>query len=338
MICEALKNSFFYKLSLLATILAFIVILFGSYVRLSNAGLGCPDWPGCYGKLMVPESSIAQSSHPDSDFSAPKAWKEMLHRYLAGGLALLILCMALMAPFQRRFGMPFWTPLFLLALVIFQALLGMWTVTLKLHPLVVMSHLVGGYATFLLLAWQSFSLKMSSLPSAAGFLWKPLKPYIFLGALLVLIQIVLGGWLSSNYASLACPDFPTCQGKWWPEFHFSQAFTFWHEFGPNYEWGILNNTSRVTIHMMHRLGSVVVTLYWLVFSLVLLLKPVYQGLRKSISLVLLCLIIQITLGISNIIFYLPLPVAVAHTGMAALLLLATFNLWFSIPKPLIIRS
>lgn len=310
-----------------ATLLAFLVILLGSYVRLSNAGLGCPDWPGCYGKLMVPQPQVVQVSHPDSEFHPHKAWKEMIHRYLAGSLALSILLLAFLALFQRREGRPVLLPLLLLALVVFQALLGMWTVTLKLHPLVVMGHLLGGYSTFILLLWLSYRTRERERGERAPLHYQGLPAWVAFGFLLLLLQIILGGWLSANYASLACPDFPTCQGRWWPEFHFSQAFTFWHEFGPNYEWGILNNTARVTIHMMHRLGAMAVFAYWLCLSLLLLSKPIYSDLRGNAWLVLICLLAQVGLGVSNILFLLPLGVAVAHTGMAALLLAAILCLW-----------
>lgn len=323
------QSSLFYKLSLFATLLAFLVILLGSYVRLSNAGLGCPDWPGCYGRLIVPSAEHVDVSHPENDFNGPKAWKEMIHRYLAGALGLLVLFLALLAFFKRKDGIPFWTPLLLLILVIFQALLGMWTVTLKLHPLVVMSHLMGGYAVFILLAWQTFGGRGKREGGRGKGL---VKFYVLLGLILLILQIILGGWLSANYASLACPDFPTCQGKWWPEFHFLQAFTFWHEFGPNYEWGILNNSARVTIHMIHRLGALVVFLYWGIFLTFLLSKSAYLQYRRSLFLILFCLITQVLLGISNIIFHLPLLVAVAHTGMAVLLLLSILNFWFHILK------
>ncbi len=326
-----MKHSFFYKLSFFATSLAFLVILLGSYVRLSDAGLGCPDWPGCYGHLVVSQES-------SSIFDAHKAWKEMTHRYLAGSLAVSILILFILS--LRRGARPY-APTILLFLVIFQALLGMWTVTLKLHPLVVMGHLMGGYTTFILLAWQTLSVRQherllrgdlrlrlkapqrGNLPSSFG-------KFVFLGFFLLILQIVLGAWLSANYASLACPDFPTCQGKWWPEFHFSQAFTFWHEFGPNYEWGILNNTARVTIHMMHRLGAALVLGYWLILSLFILLKPFHADLKKAAFGILCLLFLQVSLGISNVLFHLPLGVAVAHTGVGALLLFSVLNL--SVPK------
>ncbi len=333
--------SLFYKLSFFASILAFLVILLGSYVRLSNAGLGCPDWPGCYGQLMVPQQGAVTEGNPLGTrapiIDTHKAWKEMIHRYLAGTLALSIFFLALLSLFRRRIGQPKFLPLILVGVVVFQALLGMWTVTLKLHPLVVMGHLAGGYATFVLLSWQTLRIaqfeKQRSPSEAPSFIqnqitshWKKLRIAALFGTLLLLIQITLGAWTSANYASLACPDFPTCQGKWWPEFHFSQAFTFWHEFGPNYEWGVLNNPARVTIQMMHRLGAVLVFIYWFILSLKILFKPVYADLKKNGWAILFLLLLQISLGISNILFFLPLGVAVAHTGVAALLLFSMIAL------------
>lgn len=334
-------HSFFYKLSLFASLLAFLVILLGAYVRLSNAGLGCPDWPGCYGRLIVSQENEMGGTVRESNLQNPidssKAWKEMIHRYLAGALALSILLLAIFSMIQKTPGMPRIYPFVLLGLIIFQALLGMWTVTLKLHPLVVMGHLLGGYATFILISWQTLRMsqseKQSYLLGGPSFIqnqvtshWKKLRSAAILGAVLLFLQIILGAWTSSNYASLACPDFPTCQGKWWPEFHFAQAFTFWHEFGPNYEWGILNNTARVTIHMMHRIGALIVFIYWLNLSLRILWKPIYADLRSFGALIFCLLLLQVGLGISNVILHLPLAVAVAHTGVAVLLLFSMIAL------------
>lgn len=322
-----LKHSFFYKLSVFATLLSFLVILLGSYVRLSNAGLGCPDWPGCFGELSVPTLEAVAISHPEHEFSSHKAWKEMAHRYLAGGLGLSILALAIASLFQRKKPKPRLLSFGILILVIFQAMLGMWTVTLKLHPLVVMTHLLGGYSTFILLAyltWKVGRQEKSQNPDALHF--KCLPRWVSLGLGLLILQIILGGWLSANYASLACPDFPTCQGRWWPSFHFSEAFTFWHSFGPNYEWGVLNNSARVTIHMMHRLGALVVFLYWFVLCLVLILKPIYTDLRVNALWILFFLFLQIALGITNVLLHLPLVIAVAHTGVAILLLFSMLSL------------
>ncbi len=313
-----------------ATVLAFAVILLGAYTRLSDAGLGCPDWPGCYGHMTVPESAgkiqAANQAYPDRPVETAKAWKEMIHRYFAGTLGLSILALAGMALFNRKDErQPVLLPVLLVGVVIFQALLGMWTVTLKVMPLVVMGHLIGGFTTLALLWLLVISTRTWWLAeerrSGLG-LWG------LLALLLVVGQIMLGGWTSSNYAALACPDFPTCHGQWWPTMDFAEGFDVWHGTGINFEYGILDGTARTAIHMTHRIGALTVTLYLLFFiSRVLRLRnePVV---RRVAIVVLVLLGIQIVLGISNVIFHLPLPVAVTHNGVAALLLLSLLTLLY----------
>ncbi|RMD70881.1 MAG: heme A synthase [Gammaproteobacteria bacterium] len=293
----------FYRLALFATFLAFAVVVLGAYVRLSNAGLGCPDWPGCYGKLIVSHEVAADPA---------KAWKEMIHRYLAGTLGLVIFALAFMAWRLRRLpNQPLFLPFFLVALVIFQALLGMWTVTLLLKPFVVMAHLLGGMTTLALLAW--LSLKPYTFPSPPP----GLHCWAVLGLAILVLQIALGGWTSANYAALACPDFPTCQHQWWPPMDFREAFTLWHEPHINYEGGVLENDARVAIHMMHRLGALVTFLFLGGLAIAAIARGV-----KGLGLALLAMVfIQVGLGISNVLLGLPLAVAVAHNAGAALLLL-----------------
>lgn len=341
----------FYKINLLAVVLCFVVVTVGAYVRLSDAGLGCPDWPGCYGHLVgVPEQSehvaAANQAFPERPVEAGKAWKEMIHRYLAGILGLLILCMALLA-WRRVISPPHashltpharvqWRlPTVLLGLVIFQALLGMWTVTLLLKPLIVSAHLLGGMAILALLllcllrrgehlrAWTAHSL--SRLRAFAGV------------ALAVLIgQIFLGAWTSTNYAALACPDFPTCQGVWWPETDFATAFTLWHGLGMNYEYGILDSVPRATIHLTHRIGAIVTSAVLLGLAASLHARGRDDGRwRKLAGLLVAALLLQIILGVSTVLGHLPLPLAVAHNGGAALLLLTvmaiTHAVWSATP-------
>ena len=316
-----------FRLNLLTICLAFVVITLGAFVRLSDAGLGCPDWPGCYGHLDVPtaEADVAAANErfAHRPVEVPKAWKEMIHRYAAGALGLLILAMALVSirrtsdPNQQRV-----LPWVLVVLVIFQALLGMWTVTLLLKPLIVTAHLLGGMATFALLGWCLFregglfrgyqAVKRGALRLAAG------------AALVLLIgQIFLGAWTSTNYAALACPDFPTCQTYWWPPTDFSTAFTLWHGLGINYEYGILDSIPRATIHWTHRLGAIVVTLALAGLAAVLWRQSGVDRRWRGLAVALLAaLALQVSIGISVVVFHLPLPVAVAHNGGAALLLLA----------------
>jgi cytochrome c oxidase assembly protein subunit 15 len=325
----AMATTTFQRIALIATVLALGVVVLGAYVRLSDAGLGCPDWPGCYGRLGVPESDhhIAQANvaYPERPVEVGKAWKEMVHRYFAGTLGLLILALAAIA-WKRRYepGQPVALPLFLLGLVIFQALLGMWTVTLLLKPVVVMAHLLGGLTTLALLWWLVLrqSRRLSTVTAAGRWL----KPWALLGLLLVIFQVALGGWTSANYAALACPDFPTCQADWWPPMDFKEAFVLWRGLGVSYEGGVLDNGARVAIHMVHRLGAVAVLFFigWLAWKAIgTVSEPVLRLTGIAIAVL---LILQISLGIANVVLTLPLPVAVAHNAGAALLILSLVTL------------
>jgi len=237
----------------------------------------------------------------------------MVHRYLAGLLVLLVLAINFLAwKAQNRQTDLRLQAAILLVLILFQAALGMWTVTLKLWPIVVMSHLMGGLATFSLLLWLAFR-SGSSGPNQA---WVPLRPLIIAGLFVLVVQLMLGGWTSANYSALACPDFPTCQGQMWPDADFSEGFILWREIGVNYEGGVLDLPSRVAIHIAHRTGALVtfIVLGWLVFRLLQ-----NADTRPGGYLLGGLLLAQITLGILNILLYLPLPNAVAHNGVGALL-------------------
>ena len=318
----------FYQLGLITTLLALCVVVLGAYVRLSDAGLGCPDWPGCYGHLDVPRGAdqiaTANAAYPERPVETAKAWKEMLHRYVAGVLGLLILGLAITAWRNRHAAdQALVLPLALLGLVVFQALLGMWTVTLQLKPAVVTAHLIGGMTTLALLWWLTLrhSPHRSVGPAPSG-----LRPWAVLGLAIVSAQIILGGWVSTNYAALACTDFPTCQAQWWPSMDLREAFIIWRGLGVNYEFGVLDHPARVAIHMAHRLGALMVLLYigWLVWRVV---RTSYgHELRWLAAALAALLALQVTLGIGNVLMSLPLPVAVAHNGVAALLLLALVTL------------
>lgn len=308
-----------FRLALFATLLALIVVLLGAYTRLTHAGLGCPDWPGCYGFISVPKSE-AQLAHaelhfPDAPVEAHKGWNEMIHRYFAGTLGLLISVLAGRAWVNRRHpGQPVKLPLFLLAVVIAQAAFGMWTVTLKLWPQVVTGHLLGGFATLSLLFL--LTLRLSGVLPALT-VPKRLQYWATAGLLLVIGQIALGGWVSSNYAAVACIDFPTCHGQWLPLADFANGFHLTQHIGPNYLGGQLDSDARTAIHLTHRIGALLVTVVLL--GLAWQLKVV--GMTRLAGLVLIALAAQITLGISNVLFHLPLPVAVAHNAGGAALLL-----------------
>lgn len=319
----------FRKIALFSVLLALVVVVLGAYVRLSHAGLGCPDWPGCYGHLVgVPESTSeidhANQVYPERAVESDKAWKEVIHRYFAGVLGLLILLLAILAVKNRKLpGQPVWLPIFLVGLVIFQALLGMWTVTLLLKPVIVMLHLLGGLSIVALL-WL-LVLRSSNQPISSGN--KKLTPVLVFGLVLLVGQIVLGGWTSTNYAALACPDFPTCQGEWWPETDFKEAFVFWRGLGQNYEFGVLDNPARTAIHLSHRMFAIVIAVFWVLLLLrIMKRRNSSQNLQQLATITLLLLLAQIALGVSNVVMKLPISVAVMHNGGAALLLLSVVTL------------
>jgi cytochrome c oxidase assembly protein subunit 15 len=309
-----------YRLALFATLLAVVVVLLGAYTRLTHAGLGCPDWPGCYGFLAVPMSehqqALAGVRFPEAPVEVAKGWYEMIHRYFAGSLGLVILGLAAQALRRRgEPGQPLKLPLLLLGLVILQGAFGMWTVTLKLWPQVVTGHLLGGFATLSLLFL--LTLRLSGAAAPLPRLSARLRSLAALGLLLVIGQIALGGWVSSNYAAVACVGLPTCHGEWWPAMDFANGFHLTQHIGPNYLGGQLDSDARTAIHMSHRLGALVLTLVLLLLAWQLR----RAGLARLAGLLLLALGVQISLGIGNVIFHLPLVLAVAHNAGGALLLL-----------------
>ena len=308
-----------FRLALLATLLALMVVLLGAYTRLTHSGLGCPDWPGCYGFISVP-STDAQLAHaelhfPETPVEAAKGWSEMVHRYFAGTLGCLILLLTARAWKQRKLpDQPLKLPWFILLVVIIQAAFGMWTVTLKLWPQVVTAHLMGGFATLSLLFLLTLRLS-GSLPALA--IPRRLQRWATAGLVLVIMQIALGGWVSSNYAAVACVDLPTCHGQWWPAADFTNGFHLTQHIGPNYLGGQLDSEARTAIHLAHRLGAVFLTL--VLVGLAWQLRKV--GMPRLAGLVLLVLAIQISLGLSNVLFGLPLALAVAHNAGGAALML-----------------
>lgn len=300
-----------------ATLLAICVVGLGAYVRLSDAGLGCPDWPGCYGHLVgVPdtqaEHAAAAGTFPGKPVETHKAWKEMIHRYAAGTLGLLILGVAISAWRRERERRP-WLETGLVVLVAFQALLGMWTVTLLLKPAIVTAHLLGGMATLSLLALCLSRDKLGAGGAAqqGGFS----RPLGILALAVLVGQIALGGWVSSNYAALACTDFPTCQGDWWPAADYANAFHVVRKLGLAADGGLLPFAALTAIHWAHRLGAVAVFIVVGAYAALLL------GRCDRLGLLLVGLLaVQAGLGIANVLLSLPLPLAVAHNLGAALLL------------------
>lgn len=297
-------------------ILAFVVIVFGAYVRLSDAGLGCPDWPGCYGHLTVPGAEHAPALDPEKlrarPLEAGKAWREMIHRYLASTLGFGIVLLSIAALRGRTDRSVLW----LFPVVVFQGLLGMWTVTLLLKPLIVSGHLLGGLATLSLLWWHCLRVFFPATPAPV-----PIRVAVAARFALIalVLQIFLGGWTSSNYAALACTDFPTCQGHWWPNMDFADAFVLWRGLGINYEFGVLETPARTAIHFAHRCGAVMATLL-IGITIAQAWRAPQQRLRGLASCILAALLLQVSLGIANVKGGLPLAGAVAHNGGAALLL------------------
>jgi len=328
----------FNTLARLTLVLTLCVIVLGAYVRLSDAGLGCPDWPGCYGELIVPETSEqigddfrgGESNELQRKLEPEKAWKEMTHRYLASTLGFLILILAFLAFKNRRNpDQPKIIPFVLVGLVIFQGMLGMWTVTLLLKPAVVTAHLLGGMTTLVLLTWLVMATRERKVVPSMGKENGVLLPLAFFAFIVLITQIFLGGWTSSNYAALICPDFPTCQNHWWPAMNFKEGFTLWRGLGIDYEYGVLKADARTAIHMAHRIGALVtfVITSLLVFTA---LKSQFRSVRKAGILVFFFLMLQVTLGIANVVKGLPLNIAVAHNGVAALLLLSLTILLYTV--------
>jgi cytochrome c oxidase assembly protein subunit 15 len=307
------------RLALFALVMTLTVVVFGAYVRLSDAGLGCPDWPGCYGALSphhaADEIAQAQAGAPQGPVSMPKAWKEMTHRYLAGALGLVILGIAALAWRQRRdarVSVPL--AVALVGVVIVQGLLGKWTVTLLLKPAIVTGHLLGGLTTLALLCLLALRAVGMARREAGGGLVLAVRG----GLLLLVCQIALGGWTSTNYAALACTDLPTCHGAWWPQADYANAFHLVRELGMTAEGALLSLDALTAIHWMHRLGAVVAGAYLLVLGAVLMRHQALAGLGRAL---LGGVLLQVLLGVGNVLFSLPLPLAVAHNAGAALLLL-----------------
>jgi len=316
----------FRRLALGGVLLALLVVVLGAWVRLSAAGLGCPDWPGCYGHLSAGSAAenvtAVNEAFPQRPFEYHKAIKEMVHRYFASGLGLLIVVLAGIAIANRRDPQqPVALPIALVALVILQGLLGMWTVTLLLKPLIVVLHLIGGLSTLSLLAWLAMQPAERAPPDSSG-----LRKLATAGLLVLAFQIMLGGWTSSNYAALACPDFPTCQNSYWPHMDVEDAFVLWRGLGIDYEGGVLDHPARVAIHFVHRLGAIAAALILGVLSLLAWRRGTTPAVRTAGVVLGLVLIAQLILGPVMVMRALPLSLATAHNGVAALLLLATVRM------------
>jgi len=320
----------FRKLCLLGAIVALLVIILGAYVRLSNAGLGCPDWPGCYGQAVVNDSTQfkadAELAFPQQPLDTAKAWKEMSHRYLAGTLAVLVLSLL---PFawrlpEQRGPAAIGLSLSLWLLVGLQAALGMWTVQLKVMPIVVTLHLLLGFLTFWTLSWTYLRVQpeVTARTLKVGPIW--LAP---IGILILFLQIVLGGWVSSNYAALACSDFPRCNGLWLPDADYATALNLFQGLIAG-DSSPLDSSAQLAAHWLHRLGALFsfVMLSWVMLSATNDENP--KPMRRAGVLLSMLLLVQIGLGIINIKHSLPLWSAVAHNAFAALLMLPLLVIYF----------
>ena len=311
------------------------VVVLGAYVRLSAAGLGCPDWPGCYGHL-TPTGAAADAAGTAS-YSIPletgKAWREMIHRYAASTLGLLIVIIAALAWAWRRERLVAPGYAFaLLAIVVVQGIFGALTVAWLLKPLAVTLHLLFGMTTLALLWWLVLTLgrrRGGAWSSSTAFRGAPLlhaRRIALLGLGALALQIALGGWTSSNYAAIACPDFPRCQGAWWPDTDFGSAFVLWRGLGVNYLGGVLEQPARVAIHLAHRLGALLATLALLWAAVGVLRARANTAARRAAYAVMLALALQLAFGIGTVLLGFPLWLATAHNAGAALLLLAAVAL------------
>lgn len=320
---SATERRRFRRLAGSAVVLTLALLMLGAWVRLTDAGLGCPDWPGCYGKLTPTQAhahiaeAVAQQGGEHGPVSMGKAWREMGHRYVATLLGLLIVTLAVLAwRWRDRLEQSPWLATALVGVVVLQGLFGKWTVTLLLKPAIVTGHLLGGLLTFVLLLWlwmrqQPPVRYVDPEPAAA------LVPLLRLAIAVVVAQIFLGGWTSTNYAALACPDLPTCQGRWWPEANFADGFHFLRELGMTRDGELLPAQALTAIHLSHRVGAVLALLVVGWTGLRALRAP---GETRLGAALLAALALQWLLGLSNVWFSLPLPVAVAHNGGAAVLL------------------
>jgi cytochrome c oxidase assembly protein subunit 15 len=323
-------------LTALTLFLTFDLVVFGSFTRLTDSGLGCPDWPGCYGEASPlgarADIHAAQSALPDGPVTWQKAWIEMIHRYLAMTVGVLILVIAVASGFERR-RLPHsaaW-PLATLAWVVVQGLFGKYTVTLKLYPAVVTLHLLGGLALLALLAIQHEAFRDRALALPAG-----LRRGALAAMALLVLQVALGGWVSTNYAVLACSGFPTCNGQWWPPMHFDEGFTLLRELGHAGHGGYLSFEALVAIQMVHRIGAVAagVALGWLAWRLWRLESTRRWGAGLG-----LLLAAQLASGLTNVVLGWPIVAAIAHAaGAAALVLVLTLLLARAWPRPPVVAS
>jgi cytochrome c oxidase assembly protein subunit 15 len=313
----------FRRAALAATVLCVIVVVVGAWVRLTNAGLGCPDWPGCYGHIhpsqVAERAAEINAAHPDRPFNYQKAINEMVHRYIVGGLALLVIGLAVFSVANRRDpAQPRVLPWLIVALLVVQAMLGMWTVTLLLKPLIVTLHLLGGLTTLALLWWLALPPSRRELKASE----RPVRRLAIAGIAVLVAQVALGGWTSTNYAAAACPDFPTCQGSFWPPMDFGNGFKLWRGLGIDYEGGVLDGPARVAIHYTHRLGAYVTALVLALVVVGAWRRGQSAAARIAAVAVAIAVPLQIAIGMNLIWRGWPLWLGTAHNAGAVLVVLS----------------
>jgi heme a synthase len=306
------RLKWFRRIALAGALLAATVVVLGAWVRLTDAGLGCPDWPGCYGHI-----------YPQADHNFAKALHEMIHRYFASTLGVIIGCLLAWAVWNRKDKeQPFIAVIFLFLLVCLQGALGALTVTLLLTPLIVTAHLLGGLTTMAILWWLSLTPQRVGLSAPE----MGLRKFALLGLVALVLQIALGGWTSSNYAAVACPDLPTCQQAWWPPMDFRHAFVLWRGLAIDYTGGVLANPARIAIHVTHRIGALVLALSLSVVGALCIVRARRRRLKVIGALLIGAVLLQIGIGVTMVHFAMPLPLATLHNAGAALLVVCTVTL------------
>src|SRR5271165_5714026 len=302
----------FRRLALAGALLAAAVVVLGAWVRLTDAGLGCPDWPGCYGHI-----------YPESNQGFSKALHEMIHRYFASTLGLIIIGLLLWAVWNRKEReQPLTAVALLFIIVCLQGALGALTVTQLLTPLIVTAHLLGGLTTLGILWWLALTPESRELSAREA----ALRRYALLGLAALLLQISLGGWTSTNYAAVACPDLPTCQSSWWPRMDFRDAFVLWRGLGIDYEGGVLANPARIAIHVTHRIGAVAAGSVLIIVGCLTAATARSGRLKLIGSLLVFAVLLQIGIGLAMVHFGFPLPLATLHNAGAALLVICMVTL------------
>jgi cytochrome c oxidase assembly protein subunit 15 len=306
------RLTWFRRLALGGALLAAAVVVLGAWVRLTDAGLGCPDWPGCYGHL-----------YPQADHNFSKALHEMIHRYFASTLGIIIASLLVWAVWNRKDrGQPLAAVIFLFLLVCLQGALGAFTVTLLLKPLIVTAHLLGGLTTLGILWWLSLNPERRDLSARE----MDLRKFALAGLAALLLQISLGGWTSSNYAAVACPDLPTCQQVWWPRMDFHDAFVLWRGLDIDYTGGVLANPARIAIHVTHRMGALLAGTVLIIVGALSVARAQCRRLRVIGGLIIGAVLLQIGIGAAMVHFAMPLPLATLHNAGAALLVICTVAL------------